>query len=92
MGLGLAFSNSTEEVNHLVIPADASVRIGIVRGPGLIIADNDRHTITVPAGSEVLLRQSSEIARIYGLQEFMCQKCRLLRHPDKSPYKRYIGL
>lgn len=91
-GIGLSFSNSTEEVNHLVLPETAVVRIQIVRGPGLIIADNDRRTKTVMENEEVLLSQSqTEYGLFYGLQEFMCPKCRILRHPNKSPYQGYIA-
>lgn len=91
-GIGLSFSNSTEEVNHLVLPENSVVRIQIVRGPGLIIADNDRRTKTVMENEEVLLSQSqTECGLFYGLQEFMCPKCRILRHPNKSPYQGYIA-
>ena len=91
-GIGLAFSNSTEEVNHLVLPENSVVKITIVRGPGLIIADNDQNTLQVQEGEEVFLGQSDiESGLFYGLQEFMCPKCRILRHPNKSPYQGYIA-
>ena len=90
-GIGLSFSNSTEEVNHLVLPETSVVKISIVRGPGLIICDNDRNTVRVEEGEEVFLSQSeSEYGLFYGLQEFMCPKCRILRHPNKSPYQGYL--
>lgn len=91
-GIGLAFSNSTEEVNHLVLPESAVVKVSIVRGPGLIIADNDQNTMQLQEGEEVFLGQSdTEFGMFYGLQEFMCPKCRILRHPNKSPYQGYIA-
>ncbi|MDD5698083.1 MAG: hypothetical protein PHH77_05655 [Victivallaceae bacterium] len=80
-GLGLAFSNSTEVVNHLVLPEDAVVRIKIVRGPGIMVADNNPEVIEIPQGSEVCIAKAEEYAVIYGLDNFMCQSCRLLRHP-----------
>jgi NAD+ kinase len=39
VGMGLAFSNSTEEINHLVISEKSEVAIRVFRGPALIIAD-----------------------------------------------------
>jgi NAD+ kinase len=80
-GLGLAFSNSTEVVNHLVLPDDAVVKIRVLRGPGLIIADNDPDFIEIPQDCEVVIHKAKECAVIYGLANFMCQQCRLLRHP-----------
>lgn len=91
-GIGLAFSNSTEEVNHLVLPENSVVKITVVRGPGLIIADNDQNSLQVHEGEDIFLGQSaSEYGLFYGLQEFMCPKCRILRHPNKSPYQGYIA-
>ena len=91
-GIGLSFSNSTEEVNHLVLPETSVVRVSIIRGPGLIISDNDRRTLLADEGEDIFLKQSSEkFGYFYGLQEFMCPKCRILRHPNKSPYQGYIA-
>ena len=86
-GLGLAFSNSTEVVNHLVLPEDAVVRVRIIRGPGIMVADNNSDTIEISEGSEVSIRMADEKANIYGLEKFMCQDCRLLRHPSQFPDK-----
>ena len=86
-GLGLAFSNSTEVVNHLVLPEDAVVRVKIIRGPGIMVADNNPETIEIPEDSEVSIRKADEKAVIYGLEKFMCQDCRLLRHPKQFPDK-----
>jgi len=86
-GLGLAFSNSTEVVNHLVLPEDSVVRVKIIRGPGIMVADNNQETIEISEGSEVSIRKSDEKAIIYGLEKFMCQDCRLLRHPSLFPDK-----
>jgi NAD+ kinase len=86
-GLGLAFSNSTEVVNHLVLPDDAVVRVKIIRGPGIMVADNNPDVIEIPQGSEVSIYKAKEDAIIYGLENFMCQGCRLLRHPSQFPGK-----
>ena len=91
VGLGLAFSNSTEEINHLVIDDKSEVKIRIIRGPGLVIADNSPQTIEVPNQGEVIIRMAPERALIYGLKGFMCPACRVLRHPNKLPFKIMIA-
>jgi len=91
VGMGLAFSNSTEEINHLVISEKSEVAIRVFRGPALIIADNSPETIEVPEHDEVVIRQAREQAFIYGLKGFMCPECRVLRHPNKLPFKILIA-
>ncbi len=91
VGLGLAFSNSTEEVSHLVLSAASLVEIEIVRGPGIIVADNSPEKIEVQASDIITLgRLDNEGACVYELNEFMCPKCRALRHPNKLPFKGYF--
>ncbi len=82
-GIGLAFSNSTELTNHLVIPEESEIRIGIKRGPGLLVGDNNPDGILIPEGESAIIRMSSMNAIIYGLDIFMCPECRRLRHSRK---------
>ena len=91
VGMGLAFSNSTEEINHLVISEKSEVAIRVFRGPALVIADNSPQTVEVPEHGEVVIRQAPERAVIYGLKGFMCPECRVLRHPNKLPFKILIA-
>ena len=91
VGMGLAFSNSTEEINHLVISESSEVAIRVFRGPALIIADNSPEMVEVPEHGEVVIRQAPEKALIYGLKGFMCPECRVLRHPNKLPFKILIA-
>ena len=58
VGIGLAFSNSTEDVNHLVLDEKSRIEIEIVRGPGLLIADNSREPENIKIGETVELYQS----------------------------------
>ena len=52
-----------------------------------MVADNNPDVIEIPEGSEVYIRKAEEKALIYGLEKFMCQDCRLLRHPSQFPDK-----
>ena len=88
VGIGLAFSNSTEEVNHLVLSESSLVEIEIVRGPGILIADNSPDQRVIAEGERVIFGQSPERrAQIYGLANFMCPQCRVLRHPNRLPFR-----
>ena len=83
-GVGLAFSNSTEAVDHLVLPESSTVAVEIIRGTGIVMADNDPRKFTVNVGDRISFRQINEFASICGLDGFMCQECRHLRH--RTPY------
>jgi NAD+ kinase len=80
-GIGLAFSNSTEVTNHLVLPEDSVVRIHLTRGPAVLVADNDPEQIPVATGDEIVIARIPETVTVYGLDLFMCPACRRLRHP-----------
>jgi len=86
-GVGLAFSNSTEAVDHLVLPETASVTVEILRSTGLIMADNDPVKLTVNVGEKISFHQTGEFASICGLDEFMCQECRHLRHHRLTSFR-----
>jgi NAD+ kinase len=84
LGVGLAFSNSTEAVDHLVLPETSCVTVEILRGPGVLMADNDPRKIQLNVGEKVTLKQSGKSALIWGLSGFMCPRCRHLRHRSLS--------
>jgi len=79
-GIGLAFSNSTEVVNHLVLPETSEVRIRILRGPCEMVADNSPDRLELTAGDEGIIRLSGKTTPVLGLDIFMCGECRELRH------------
>jgi NAD+ kinase len=83
-GIGLAFSNSTEVTNHLVLPESSRITIKIVRGPAIVIADNDnQEKYLLDVNDQITIHQTTEQAFILGLDVFMCQACRDLRHSRK---------
>lgn len=79
-GIGLAFSNSREHVNHIIIPDTTQIKFDIIRGPALLVADNDPNEIELVTGEEIIISRSSDKVTIYGLDDFMCPACRKLRH------------
>jgi NAD kinase len=56
-GLGLAFNNSTEPVDHVVVPESAEIRVLVTRGPAILVADNQRDAIDLDDGDEVVIRR-----------------------------------
>lgn len=80
VGIGLAFSNSTEVTNHLVLPDSTVIKIMIIRGPAVVVADNGDDDVILGDNDEITIYQSDETADIYGLEMFMCPDCRRLRH------------
>lgn len=83
VGMGLAFSNSTAEIDHLVVKDTSLIEVEIVRGPGLLVADNSPHAIALNRGARVKIYRSDDYATVYNLDAFMCPCCRLLRHPNR---------
>ena len=84
VGVGLSFSNSTEEVDHMVLASDATVKIRVVRGPGLLVADNSPEYVPVGEGDCVTMCQTGECALVFDLAGFMCSACRALRHHHRG--------
>ncbi|OGV38982.1 MAG: hypothetical protein A2020_12855 [Lentisphaerae bacterium GWF2_45_14] len=86
VGIGLAFSNSTELTNHLVLPEDSEVKIQITRGPAVLVADNSPEYFELGEKDEITVRKINKKAEILGLDIFMCPACRILRHPKSRPF------
>ena len=68
VGIGLAFNNSTEQSDHVIVREDRAIRIEISRGPAVCYADNQAAHIDLKEGDAVEIRKSKEIARIITIQ------------------------
>lgn len=76
VGLGLAFNNSTESVNHLVLDPASVVEIVVTRGPALVLADNSPEQATLREGDALTIRFSSQNAEIWELGTLTCRDCK----------------
>jgi NAD+ kinase len=56
-GLGLAFNNSIEPVDHAVLPETSRILVTVTRGPAVLVADNQPEAIELDDGDEVLIRR-----------------------------------
>jgi len=81
IGIGLAFSNSTQLTNHLVLPEETVIVVKITRGPAILVADNGPKSLELNEGDSVEFRKTDEKVTVFGLDRFMCRECRKLRHP-----------
>jgi NAD+ kinase len=61
IGLGLAFNNSTESIDHIVLPDSAEINVKITRGPAEAYADNNPAGFILKEGESVLIKRSKEV-------------------------------
>ncbi len=64
VGIGLAFNNSTEQSDHVVLSDTRVICVRITRGPAVIYADNQRESIEIGVGDEVRIVKSEQFATI----------------------------
>ena len=67
VGIGLAFNNSTEQSEHMVLKEDSEIKIRILRGPAMAYADNNKLEIPLNDGEEIVVSKSKDTARIIKL-------------------------
>ena len=71
-GVGIAFNNVTGLQEHLVFPEESEIEIEIVRGPAVLVADNNRDYINLEKGDKIVMKQISDVARRVVLNEDKC--------------------
>lgn len=64
VGIGVAFNNSTEQSDHMVLGGDSEIKIKIARGPAIVYADNQSEAVELETGDEVTVKKSRETAKI----------------------------
>ncbi len=63
-GIGLAFNNSTEQIDHIVLKEDKKIKIKILRGPAILYADNQEKILDLKVGDEVLIYKSKKYFKL----------------------------
>ena len=64
IGMGLAFNNSTEQFDHMVLGDDSVISMKIIRGPAIVYADNQEFSTTVDADDMIEIKKSKHFAQI----------------------------
>ena len=67
VGIGLAFNNSTEQSDHMVLKEDSEIKVKIIRGPAMAYADNNEVEIPLIDGDEITINKSKDKAKIIRL-------------------------
>ncbi len=68
-GLGLAFNNSKKLREPSILSGDSVVEVEVLRGHGLVTADNDEKMIPVKALDVLKVKKSKEKARIIEMRK-----------------------
>ncbi|MCL5733828.1 MAG: hypothetical protein M1334_04225 [Patescibacteria group bacterium] len=63
-GIGLAFNNSTEPFNHVVLRENREIKLKVLRGPAIVYADNQTEVVDINEGDEVFIKKSPKTAKI----------------------------
>jgi NAD+ kinase len=75
-GLGLAYNNPTEPLSPLEVPAGQPLEIELLRGPAVLVHDNDPRSVPLREGQRLRITLSGERATVLGLDSLRCQRCR----------------
>jgi len=58
LGIGLAFNNSTEQSDHIVLKEESVIKLTLVRGPAMVYADNQKIGIDLKEGEHITIKKS----------------------------------
>lgn len=64
VGIGLAFNNSIEQADHMVLREDSQIKLYIIRGTAEVFADNQKDGVELNDGEELLIKRSNKIAKL----------------------------
>lgn len=59
-GIGVAFNNTVDARDHILVSKDSTIEIEIVRGPGVFAIDNGDKYVELDVGDRVLIKRASE--------------------------------
>jgi NAD+ kinase len=85
VGIGLAFNNSIEPVNHLVLKETCLIEATILRGPAQVAADNDPEWVELEYGDRIRIKKADCYARILSIETLRGSQFHLVNHTGESP-------
>ena len=75
-GLGVAFNNTTDVLEPLELSDGGRVEVEVLRGPAVLVPDNDVRAVPLRAGHRFVVSSSDERAVVLGLDALACGDCR----------------
>lgn len=78
-GFGVAFNNTTEKINPLLLKDGDSVKFNLIRGKATLSFDNSPDIFNIDEGSELIFKLSNQIAKIYENTSLRCPNCEVIR-------------
>ena len=60
------------------------IKVRILRGPSELVFDNSPDVTPLKEGDIVTIRKSDQVARMLGLDVFMCPECRRIRREQRA--------
>lgn len=64
VGIGVAFNNSTEQSDHMVLKENSEIIVKITRGKAIAYADNNDEEIIIDDDDEILIKKHKNKAKI----------------------------
>ena len=64
IGIGLAFNNSTEQSDHMILGEGSVIELAVSRGPAIVYADNHEKTIDLGTDGSVRIKRAEEKAKV----------------------------
>ncbi len=90
-GLGVAFNNTTRAHAPVVLPADKVLAIEVIRGPALLVRDNDIRTVVLREGHTFQVSIAGDSAQVLGLDTLRCSRCRRADGQRFNPHGDHAG-
>ena len=78
-GIGLAFNNAMDGSGFSVLSSFVRLEVQVLRGPAVLVADNDPKILRLQDGETLLVRLADRKTAVYGLDVFRCLDCYQLR-------------
>ena len=82
-GIGVAFNNCTDLLNHLVVGENEALDVQLSRGSATLAADNDPRTFALEGGQSVAIQRSQSPFRVLGVETLRCADCRYVHAPRR---------
>ena len=78
-GFGVAFNNTTENLEPLFLKDKDLLTFKLIRGKATLSFDNNPDIFTIDEGSELIFKLSNQVAKIYEDTSLKCPNCAVIR-------------